>query len=54
MQHPAYMVVLASSLLKGEANSWWVHLWDEYAYDPDEEEEEDNEDAPSFNGSPRY
>ncbi len=56
MQHPAYMVVFASSLLKGEAKSWWVHLRDEYAYNSDEEEEEDpdEEEVPAFNGGPRY
>ncbi len=44
MQHPALMVVFASSLLRGEAQDWWVHLRDEYDDDPD---------AP-FNGGTRY
>ncbi len=52
MQHPAYMVVFATSLFKGEAKAWWVHLRDEYVYNPDEEEEEeeDKEGNPLFNG----
>ncbi len=52
MQHPAYMVVLATSLFKGEAKDWWVHLRDEYVHVPDEEEEEE-EEVP-FDGGPRY
>ncbi len=56
MQHPAFMVVFATSLFREAAKDWWVHLRDEYEYDPDDEEEDDNnneEDAP-FNGRPRY
>ncbi len=54
-QHPALMVVFASSLFRGAAQDWWVHLCDEYKYDPDttSDYDNDNEDAP-FNGGPRY
>ncbi len=55
MQHPALMVVFASSLLRGEAQDWWVHLRDEYNYVPERtgDYDDDNLDAP-FNGGPRY
>ncbi len=53
MQHPALMVVFASSLFKGPAKDWWVHLWDEYKYNPAEGSNYNNEDnnAP-FNRDP--
>ncbi len=55
MQHPALMVVFATSLFRGAAQDWWVHLWDEYEYNPDNEEaEEDKDDNVPFNGGPRY
>lgn len=48
------MVVFASSLFKGPAKDWWVHLRDKFVYNPNEEDkEEDDEDLP-FNGGPRY
>ncbi len=55
MQHPTLMVVLATSLLRGAAKDWWVHLCEEYEYDPDttDDYDNDNEDPP-FNGGPRY
>ncbi len=54
-QHPALMVVLASSLLRGEAQDWWVHLRDEYEYTPEGtgDYDDNDEDAP-FNGGQRY
>ncbi len=51
MQHPAFMVVFATSLFRETAKDWWVHLRDEYKYDPDEDKEDN--DVP-FNGSPCY
>ncbi len=55
MQHPALMVVFTTLLFRGPAKDWWVHLWDEYDYNPgtNEAEEDEEEDAP-FNGGPRY
>ncbi len=54
-QHPALMVVLASSLLRGEAQDWWVHLREEYEYTPEGtgDYDDDDEDAP-YNSGPRY
>ncbi len=54
-QHPALMVVLASSLFRGEAQDWWVHLRDEYEYTPEGtgDYDDDDDDAP-YNGGPRY
>ncbi len=51
MQHPALMVVFASSLLQGAAQDWWVHLRDEYKYTPEGtgDYDDDDPDAP-FNG----
>ncbi len=54
MQHPTYMVVFATFLLKGEAKNWWVHLRDEYTYTLDEDEEEEEGETTPFNGGPRY
>ncbi len=53
--HPALMVVFASSLLRGEAQDWWVHLREEYDYTPEGtgDYDDDDEDAP-FNGGNRY
>ncbi len=54
MQHPALMVVFASSLFRGPAKDWWVHLRDEYKYNPDTTDNYNNnnkEEAP-FNGGP--
>ncbi len=55
MDHPALMVVFASSLLRGEAQDWWVHLRNEYKYTPEEtgDYDDDDPDAP-FNGGTRY
>ncbi len=47
MQHPTLMIVFASSLLRGAAKDWWVHLHDEFDYNPDTTDG----DAP-FNGGP--
>ncbi len=54
-QHPALMVVFASSLLRGEVQDWWVHLREEYDYTPEGTGDYDDDDpnAP-FNGGPRY
>ncbi len=54
-QHPALMVVFASSLFWGAAQDWWVHLQDEYEYTPEGtgDYDDNDEDAP-FNGGPRY
>ncbi len=48
-------MVLASSLFRGEAQDWWVHLRDEFDYTPEGtgDYDNDNEDAP-FNGGTRY
>ncbi len=54
MQHPAYMVVLTTSLFQGEAKDWWVHLRDEYAYNLDVEDDGDDDEEDSFNGGPQY
>ncbi len=51
-QHPALMVVFATSLLRGEAQDWWVHLCDTYDYTPEGTGDYDD-DAP-FNGGNRY
>ncbi len=58
MQHPALMVVFATSLFRGPAKDWWVHLRDEFAYDPDatsdyDYNDNDNQDSP-FNSRPQY
>ncbi len=55
MQHPALMVVFASSLLRGAAQDWWVHLRNEYDYIPEGtgDYDDDDPDAP-FNGGSRY
>ncbi len=54
-QHPALMIVFATSLLRGEAQDWWVHLRDSYDYTPEGtgDYDDDDPDAP-FNGGPRY
>ncbi len=53
MQHPALMVVFASSLFRGSAKDWWVHLRDDFEYDPDATSDYDNDDNdPPFNGRP--
>ncbi len=55
MQHPALMIVFASSLLRGEAQDWWVHLHDEYEYTPEGTRDYDDDDADApFNGGARY
>ncbi len=53
MQHPALMVVFATSLMRGAAQDWWVHLRDEYKYTPTNNEDDD-EDDPPFDSGPRY
>ncbi len=50
MQHPTLMVVFATSMMRGAAQDWWVHIRDKYEYTPTID---DDEDAP-FNGGPRY
>ncbi len=55
MQHPALMVVFASSLLRGEAQDWWVHLRDKYEYTPEGTGDYDDDDPDTpFNGGVRY
>ncbi len=55
MQHPALMVVFATSFFRGAAQDWWVHLRDEYEYTPEGTGDYDDEDPDApFNGSPRY
>ncbi len=53
MQHLALMVVFTSSLFRGAAQDWWVHLHDDFEYEPEtsSDYDEDDEDAP-FNGGP--
>ncbi len=55
LDHPALKVVLASSLLRGEAQDWWVHLRDKFDYTPEGtgDYDDDDKDAP-FNGGTRY
>ncbi len=55
MQHPALMIVFASSLFRGAAQDWWVHLCDEFDYTPEGtgDYDDDDPDAP-FNGGPQY
>ncbi len=54
-QHPALMVVFASSLLQGEAQDWWVHLRDEFEYIPEGTGDyNDNDPEAPFNRGPRY
>ncbi len=49
------MVVFASSLLRGEAQDWWVHLRNEYEYTPEGTGDYDDDDPDTpFNGGPRY
>ncbi len=55
MQHPALMVVFASSLFRGEVQDWWVHLRDEYDYTPEGTGDYDDDDTEApFNGGTRY
>ncbi len=55
MRYPALQVVFVSSLFKRAAKDWWVHLRDEYEYNPDKGSDYDNEDSDtSFNGGPQY
>ncbi len=44
LDHPALKVVLASSLLRGEAQDWWVHLRDEFDYTPEGTGDYDDDD----------
>ncbi len=55
MQHPMLMIVFATSLMRGAAQDWWVHIWDEYEYVPEGsgDYDDDDPDVP-FNGGPRY
>ncbi len=52
----AYTVVFATSLFRGPAKDWWVHLHDEYVYTPDDNNNnnEDNNEGLPFNGGPHY
>ncbi len=52
MQHPALMVVFATSLMRGTTQDWWVHLCDKYEYTPISNDEDEG-DLP-FDGGPRY
>ncbi len=57
IQHLALMVVFASSLFRGLAKDWWVHLRDDFKYDPDTTSDYNNNNnnkSPPFNGGPRY
>ncbi len=55
MQHPTLMVVFASSLFRGAAQDWWVHLRDDFEYEPEGSGDYDNKDKDvPFNGGPRY
>ncbi len=51
MQHPALMIVFATSLMRGATQDWWVHLRDEYEYTPTND---DDDEDPPFDGGPRY
>lgn len=52
------MTVFATSLFKGTAKDWWVHLHDEYQYSAAQEAEDwaedSKDDSASFHGGPRY
>lgn len=56
--HPALIVVFATSLFKGATKDWWVHLRDDYQYTAAQEAEDwaqdSDEDDASFHGAPRY
>lgn len=55
--HPALMIVFASSLFKGPAKDWWVHLQDKYQYtaaDEAEDYNDNNDNEALFHGGPRY
>ncbi len=52
MQHPTLMIVFATSLMRGAAQDWWVHLRDEYKHTPIHNDDDDD-DLP-FDGGPRY
>lgn len=55
-EHPAYKIVFATSLLKGEAKNWWVHLRPIYEYTKEDKQEDQNDDPddPEFHGGPHY
>ncbi len=53
MQHPVLMIVFATSLMRGTAQDWWVHLRDEYEYTPTNNNNNEDDNLP-FDGGPRY
>ncbi len=55
MQYPTLMVVFVTSLFRGTAQDWWVHLHNEYEYTPEGSGDynDDDKNAP-FNSRPRY
>lgn len=52
---PSLMIVFATSHMEGNAQDWWVHLWDNYWYvSPEPEDDVTEEEIKDYDAGPHY